>query len=190
MLSSPPFSEPLIQNLNRPPPTRLNLPPSPNPTLICFPSPVEDIKSKFKNLRTTFQRQHKAVKASEVCGPDVFVPQWKYYQQLMFLQAAGGLDDCKNAPLRSSLIVSQEESEHVLTSPGLIISILPPESSRQTTTTTSSPSYILSNMVAKSLWTEEKERALIDFYAGKSTRFIVKQHRREKLPTSLQMSLG
>ncbi|XP_019745962.1 uncharacterized protein LOC109528099 isoform X2 [Hippocampus comes] len=108
------------------------------------PFTVEDIKSKFKNLRTTFQRQHKAVKASE----------------------AAGLDDCKNAPLRSSLIVSQEESEHVLTSPGLIISILPPESSP--TTTASSPSYILSNMVAKSFWTEEKERALIDFYAEHS----------------------
>ncbi|XP_061554245.1 uncharacterized protein LOC133413642 isoform X1 [Phycodurus eques] len=125
------------------------------------PFTVEDIKNKFKNLRTTFQRQYKAVKGSVVCGSDVFVPQWKYYQQLMFLQAAG-LDDCTDAPLQSSLIVSQEESQHVLTTPGLIISILPPESP---TTTTLSSSCILSNMVAKSFWTEEKECALIDFYA-------------------------
>ena len=48
--------------------------------------PVEDIKNKFKNLRTTFQRQYKMVKASKVCGADdVFVPQWKHYQQLLFL---------------------------------------------------------------------------------------------------------
>ncbi|XP_049593156.1 uncharacterized protein [Syngnathus scovelli] len=127
------------------------------------PFTVEDIKSKFKNLRTTFQRQYKAVKASELYSPDVFVPQWKHYQQLMFLQAAG-LEACNDAPLQSSLIVSQE-SPHVLTNPGLIISILPPETS---TTTTSSSSYILSNMVAKSLWTEEKERELIDFYAAHS----------------------
>ncbi|XP_051906126.1 uncharacterized protein LOC127590750 [Hippocampus zosterae] len=150
------------------------------------PFTVEDIKSKFKNLRTTFQRQHKAVKASEVRGPDVFVPQWKYYQQLMFLQAAGGPDDCKNAPPRSSLIVSQEESENVLTSPGLIISILPPESS-PTTTTTSSPSYILSNMVAKSFWTEEKERALIDFYAEHSCLWNKKSKNHNNRPLRLKL---
>ncbi|XP_057675848.1 uncharacterized protein LOC130906011 [Corythoichthys intestinalis] len=125
------------------------------------PFTVEDIKSKFKNLRTTFQRQYKAVKASEVDGSDTFVPQWKYYQQLMFLQAAG-LDDCIDTPPQTSLIVSQEDSQHVVSTPGLIISILPPESS---TTTTSSSPCILSNVVAKSFWTDEKERALIDFYS-------------------------
>ncbi|XP_077441427.1 uncharacterized protein LOC144063594 isoform X2 [Vanacampus margaritifer] len=149
------------------------------------PSPftVEDIKSKFKNLRTTFQRQYKAVKASEVVGSDVFVPQWKYYQQLMFLQTAG-LDDCNDAPLQSSLIVSQEESQHVVTTPGLIISILPPESS---TTTNSSSSYILSNMVAKSFWTEEKERALIDFYAEHSCLWNKKSKNHNNRPLRLKL---
>ncbi|XP_051907901.1 uncharacterized protein LOC127591654 [Hippocampus zosterae] len=108
------------------------------------PFTVEDIKSKFKNLRTTFQRQHKAVKASE------------------------------------------EESENVLTSPGLIISILPPESS-PTTSPTSSPSYILSNMVAKSFWTEEKERALIDFYAEHSCLWNKKSKNHNNRPLRLKL---
>ncbi|XP_077593827.1 uncharacterized protein LOC144210804 isoform X2 [Stigmatopora nigra] len=128
------------------------------------PLTVEDIKNKFKNLRTTFQRQHKAVKASKVDGSDAFVPQWKHYQQLMFLQAAG-LDDCTDTTMQTSLIVSQEETQHVTNAPGLIISILPPESSN--TSAPSSSSCILSNVVVKT-WTEEKERALIDFYAEHS----------------------
>ncbi|XP_077478407.1 uncharacterized protein LOC144090621 [Stigmatopora argus] len=128
------------------------------------PFTVEDIKNKFKNLRTTFQRQHKAVKASEVDGSDTFIPQWKHYHQLMFLQAAG-LDDCTDAAMQTSLIVSQEQTQHLASAPGLIISILPPESSN---TSASSSSCILSNVVAKSFWTEEKERALIDFYSEHS----------------------
>ncbi|XP_077353299.1 uncharacterized protein LOC144002186 isoform X2 [Festucalex cinctus] len=109
------------------------------------PSPftVEDIKSKFKNLRTTFQRQYKAVKASEV-----------------------------------------DESQHVVTTPGLIISILPPECS---TTTNSSSSYILSNMVAKSFWTEEKERALIDFYAEHSCLWNKKSKNHNNRPLRLKL---
>ncbi|XP_061658176.1 uncharacterized protein LOC133491234 isoform X2 [Syngnathoides biaculeatus] len=126
------------------------------------PFTVEDIKNKFKNLRTTFQRQYKAVKASE----------------------ATGLDDCTEAPLQSTSIVSQEESPHVLTTPGLIISIIPPESP---TTTNSSSSCILSNIVAKSLWTEEKECALIEFYAEHSCLWNKKSKNHNNRPLRLKL---
>ncbi|XP_044190329.1 uncharacterized protein LOC122968881 [Thunnus albacares] len=130
------------------------------------PFTVEDIKNKFKNLRTTFQRQYKMVKASKGCGSnDVFVPQWKHYQQLMFLQGCWDMEDGVDVPPLSPLIVPQEESQPVLTSPGLIISFLP-------TPSTSSPSCtspcIPSNMVVKCYWTDERERALIAFYSEHS----------------------
>lgn len=128
-----------------------------------FPT-AEDIKNKFKNLRTTFQRQYKMVKASKVCGSnDVFVPQWKHYQQLMFLQGCWDLDDCADVQPLSPPIVQQEDSRPVLPSPGLIISFLP-------TPSTSSPSStspcVPSNMMVKCYWTDERERALIAFYSG------------------------
>ncbi|KAK5852453.1 hypothetical protein PBY51_023921 [Eleginops maclovinus] len=120
------------------------------------PLTVEDIKNKFKNLRTTFQRQYKIVKASAVCGSDdVLVPQWKHYQQLLFLQGCweqeGGAE-----VLRSPLTTPQEESQPPL-SPPLILSFLP--------TTSTSPPCILPNMMLKGFWTEERERALIAFYS-------------------------
>lgn len=130
-----------------------------------FFSPVEDIKNKFKNLRTTFQRQYKMVKASKVCGSnDVFVPQWKHYQQLMFLQGCWDLDDGADVPPLSPLIVPQEESQPILNSAGLIISFLPTPS---ISSPSSTPPCIPSNMVVKCYWTDERERALIAFYSGK-----------------------
>ncbi|KAM9840950.1 uncharacterized protein ACBR49_014474 isoform 3-T3 [Aulostomus maculatus] len=123
------------------------------------PFTVEDIKNKFKNLRTTFQRQYKMVRASKECGSnDVFVPQWKHYQQLVFLQACNDLDDSVDIQPQSPLTVQQKESQPALTSPGLVVSFLQP------LTSISSSSCTPPNMLVKCFWTEEKERALIDFY--------------------------
>lgn len=124
---------------------------------------MEDIKNKFKNLRTTFQRQYKMVKASKVCrSEDVFVPQWKHYQQLMFLQGCWDQDDGPDDLPFSPLTVQQDESQPILTSPGRIITFIPTPS-----TQSSSSSSVPSNMMVKCYWTEERERALIAFYSGK-----------------------
>lgn len=49
-------------------------------------SSVEDIKTKFRNLRTIFQREHKAVSSNKTCGSeDFYLPKWKHYRELMFL---------------------------------------------------------------------------------------------------------
>ncbi|XP_035464698.2 uncharacterized protein LOC118285282 [Scophthalmus maximus] len=138
------------------------------------PFTVEDIKNKFKNLRTTFQRQYKMVKASKVCrSDDVFVPQWKHYQQLMFLQGCwdpdddGGVDDDDVEPL-SSLTLPQEETQSVLSPPGMIVSFLPNQTASFPSTSTSSSCFPTSNMMVKCYWTEERERALIAFYSEQS----------------------
>ncbi|XP_035523587.1 uncharacterized protein LOC118332420 [Morone saxatilis] len=50
------------------------------------PFTVEDIKTKFRNLRTIFQREHKAVSSNKTCGSeDFYFPKWKHYRELMFL---------------------------------------------------------------------------------------------------------
>ncbi|XP_071321816.1 uncharacterized protein [Trachinotus anak] len=99
------------------------------------------------------------VKASKVCrAEDVFVPQWKHYQQLMFLQGCWDQDSCVDEQPLSPLPLPQEETQSVPTSPGLIISFLP-------TPSTSFPSTSSSNMMVKCHWTEERERALIAFYS-------------------------
>ncbi|KAM8827676.1 uncharacterized protein AB9W97_004025 [Spinachia spinachia] len=119
------------------------------------PFTVEDIKNKFKNLRTTFQRQYKMVKASEVGRSDggVFASQWKHYEQLMFLQgcwdADGGQEERPPSP--------REESR---TSSVVLIDARIPEVS-----TCSSSSCVSSNAPVKCFWTEERERALIAFYS-------------------------
>lgn len=47
---------------------------------------MEDIKTKFRNLRTIFQREHKAVSSNKTCGSeDFYLPKWKHYRELMFL---------------------------------------------------------------------------------------------------------
>ena len=55
-------------------------------SLLILPSSVEDIKTKFRNLRTIFQREHKAVSSNKTCGSeDFYLPKWKHYRELMFL---------------------------------------------------------------------------------------------------------
>jgi len=97
-----------------------------------------------------------------VSSDDVFVPQWKHYQQLMFLQDSWDKDGDADEPQLSP----QEESQPVLTSPGLIISFLPTPS---TSSNSTSSSCIPTNLMVKSYWTEERERALISFYSGQQT---------------------
>lgn len=47
---------------------------------------MEDIKTKFRNLRTIFQREHKAVSSNKTCGSeDFYLPKWKHYRELLFL---------------------------------------------------------------------------------------------------------
>ncbi|XP_029941545.1 uncharacterized protein LOC115383492 [Salarias fasciatus] len=113
------------------------------------PFTVEDIKSKFKNLRTTFQRQSKLAKAmKQVDSEQDFVPQWKYYEQLMFLQGSWDQDDDPGP-----------------SPPSLLTSCAPQEVSQQLAAAASS-SY--SPSPARCYWTEEQERALISFYSEHS----------------------
>ncbi|KAM8873476.1 uncharacterized protein ACB058_004966 [Synchiropus picturatus] len=110
------------------------------------PFTVEDIKNKFRNLRTTFQRQYKIVQASKLCGSDdVYVPQWRHYQQLLFLES-----DNEGTPS-----FQPPDNQMVVPTTAPIYSLLPSPSCASDSNC---------NMVAKSLWTEEKERELIDFY--------------------------
>jgi len=53
---------------------------------------VEDLKSKFKNLRTVFNREFKAGKSSrEAAGRHA--PRWKHYGELLFLS-----ESCEDEP--------------------------------------------------------------------------------------------
>lgn len=53
---------------------------------VILHSSVEDIKTKFRNLRTIFQREHKVVSSNKTCGSeDFYLPKWKHYRELMFL---------------------------------------------------------------------------------------------------------
>nr|XP_019964680.1 PREDICTED: uncharacterized protein LOC109643874 [Paralichthys olivaceus] len=105
------------------------------------------------------------VKASKVCGADdVFVPQWKHYQQLMFLQGCWDQDDGVDDQPPSPLILPQEATQTVDSSPGLIISFLP----NLPTFPSTSSSCVPSKMMVKCFWTEERERALIIFYSEHS----------------------
>lgn len=51
---------------------------------LCCCFAVDDIKCKFKNLRTVFNREYKAVQASRALDK-LYVSKWKHYQQLLFL---------------------------------------------------------------------------------------------------------
>ncbi|XP_037548005.1 uncharacterized protein LOC119424588 [Nematolebias whitei] len=149
------------------------------------PFRVEDIKNKFKNLRTTFQRQNKLVRASREAGSDgVFAPQWKHYQQLMFLRGCWDQDDGPDDPPPSPLNVPPEDNRSVLASPGLIVSFLPSSSSSCVP------------FVVKSYWTEERERALISFYKdhsclwSKTSENYNNRQLRQKLLDSLRTLLS
>ncbi|XP_012704714.2 uncharacterized protein LOC105915227 isoform X1 [Fundulus heteroclitus] len=143
---------------------------------------VEDIKNKFKNLRTTFQRQYKMVRAS---GAEGFVPQWKHYQQLTFLQGCFDPEDGADAPLA----VPKEEDPFPLPSPGLIISFLPSPPS-------SSSPCVPSSVAGRCFWSEERERELISFYAehgclwNKKSENHNNRQLRQKLLESLRNQLS
>ncbi|KAM9735522.1 uncharacterized protein ACNS7B_014727 isoform 2-T3 [Menidia menidia] len=99
------------------------------------------------------------VRASQVVGQDeVFVPQWKHYQQLTFLLGSWDQDD------DSEGLQAQEESPPALPSPGLVISFGPNTSALNASPSSSAPSSVS----AKSCWTEEKERWVISFYSEHS----------------------
>ncbi|XP_048111573.1 uncharacterized protein LOC125302447 [Alosa alosa] len=56
----------------------------------------EDVKKKFKNLRTVFTREHSMVLKSNKFGTaadEVYVPKWRYYQVLSFLCDACNFDE-------------------------------------------------------------------------------------------------
>ncbi|XP_027881464.1 uncharacterized protein LOC114149635 [Xiphophorus couchianus] len=140
------------------------------------PFTVEDIKNKFKNLRTTFQRQYKLVRQSGEAG---LVPQWKHYQQLSFLQGCcepeEGADETPPSP-------PAEENWLPPTSPGLGISFLHSSSS--------------GGAAGRSFWTEERERELIAFYAEHGCLWNRKSENhnnrqlRQKLLESLRIRLS
>ncbi|KAM7313460.1 uncharacterized protein ISCGN_003324 [Ixodes scapularis] len=51
----------------------------------------ETIKSRFSNLRSQFNREHKKVKCSEKSGTGtegVYVPRWIHYREMLLLQSA------------------------------------------------------------------------------------------------------
>lgn len=57
----------------------------------CF-SAVGDIKCKFKNLRTVFNREYKSVQTSRTSGK-LYQSKWKHFQQLLFLYESGDQDE-------------------------------------------------------------------------------------------------
>lgn len=124
-------------------------------SLCLFLFSVDDIKNKFKNLRTTFQRQAKQVAASRASGGGVFQPQWKHYQQLTFL-----LQDADQAP--ASPQTQPLDNEATPNPPGATASFLHPTSMPLPG---SSPCDTF-NAALKCYWTEEREKQLIAFYAG------------------------
>ncbi|XP_044000374.1 uncharacterized protein LOC122847084 [Gambusia affinis] len=140
------------------------------------PFTVEDIKNKFKNLRTTFQRQYKLVRLSGGAG---LVPQWKHFQQLSFLQGCcepeEGADETPPSP-------PAEENWLLPASPGLSISFLHSSSS--------------GGAAGRSLWTDEREREVIAFYAEHGCLWNRKSENhnnrqlRQKLLESLRIRLS
>lgn len=112
------------------------------------------------------------VKESKVCmSDDEFVPQWKHYEQLMFLRGCWdqdvAVDDLPLSPL-----TPHEETQSVHASPGLITSFLPNISTCSSSPCHSSSSCIPSAMIVKCYWTEERERLLIAFYSGNQQHWI------------------
>lgn len=62
--------------------------------VLCCCFAVEDVKCKFKNLRTVFNREYKAVQASR--ADKLYVSKWKHYQQLLFLCESCDEDDSQD----------------------------------------------------------------------------------------------
>lgn len=129
---------------------------------MLFFFPVDDIKNKFKNLRTTFQRHSKMVQASKG-SEDVVLPQWKHYQQLMFLQGCPDQDDLPLSPPH----VPEKGPQSVVSSQGTNTCFVP------SLPTSSSSSCLPSHTMIKCVWTDERERVLITFFSGKQLHYIV-----------------
>ena len=50
---------------------------------------IEEVKKKIKNLRTVFTRELRKVEASKRSGAgvdDIYVPKFKFFKSMMFLQ--------------------------------------------------------------------------------------------------------
>lgn len=81
-------------------------------SVILFPS-VEDIKTKFRNLRTIFQREHKAVNSNKTCGSeDFYLPKWKHYRDLMFLCDSCDEEELQDTPLLNLTAQAPPSSLH------------------------------------------------------------------------------
>lgn len=74
---------------------------------VCL-SVVEDVKCKFKNLRTVFNREYKAVQACRA-SDKLYVSKWKHYQQLLFLCESCDEDDNTDD---LQVLMPQEDREH------------------------------------------------------------------------------
>lgn len=74
---------------------------------------VDDIKCKFKNLRTVFNREYKAVQASRA-SDKLYVSKWKHYQQLLFLCESCDEDE---SPEEVQLVTPQEDEDPELGKP-------------------------------------------------------------------------
>jgi len=91
----------------------------------------EDIKRKFKNLRTVFSREHGLVLKSSKSGAgaeEVYLPKWKYYYILSFLrdpctpeESCDNLSTVLAAPSASqfpeNILSSSSPSTHTPTTP-------------------------------------------------------------------------
>lgn len=74
---------------------------------------VDDIKCKFKNLRTVFNREYKAVQASRA-SDKLYASKWKHYQQLLFLCESCDEDE---SPEEVQMVTPQEDKDPELGKP-------------------------------------------------------------------------
>ncbi|XP_062400493.1 uncharacterized protein LOC134091832 [Sardina pilchardus] len=91
----------------------------------------EDVRKKFKNLRTVFSREHGMVLKSNRSGAgpmDIYVPKWKYYQALSFLCDACNFDECSDH--LDSSVSSESAVPTSSQAPDLCMAPLTPTSSR------------------------------------------------------------
>lgn len=74
---------------------------------LCCCFAVDDIKCKFKNLRTVFNREYKVVQASRA-SDKLYVSKWKHYQQLLFLCECCDEDE---SPDNLQILTRQEDKD-------------------------------------------------------------------------------
>ncbi|XP_016894146.2 uncharacterized protein LOC103389356 isoform X2 [Cynoglossus semilaevis] len=136
------------------------------------PVTVEDIKNKFKNLRTTFQRQYKMGCSEQD-------------------DEGGGADDIDDQALSlQPLTLPQEEEEEVVCSQSdqpasvILASILPIPA---LSFSSSSSHMVSSKMLVKCFWTEERERALISFYSDHDCLWNKNSEHHKNRPVRLRL---